>query len=118
MGTFQHHAVIVTGNANDDELRRTREIAEGLGCACTDIVGSPVNGFHSFTVMPDGSKEGWEASDVGDSQRERLLDHLVASAHWWVEVSWGELGAGARSDHSVPQGDEDRGLWPERGTVA
>lgn len=78
MGYFAHHAVLVfdpTGSdllANRVEgLRRALE----LGWSQTIIgpVGTMANGGHTYAMLPDGSKEGWETSDEGDAIRERFI---------------------------------------------
>lgn len=51
-----------------------------------------------YTVtLPDGSKEGWEHSDVGDKARDSYTDWLKAQAYedgssplQWVEVQYGD----------------------------
>ena len=40
----------------------------------SDIVESKINGYVSFFIAPDGSKEGWDASDLGDSRRKEFID--------------------------------------------
>jgi hypothetical protein len=35
----------------------------------TPIMHSPVNGYKTFFIPPDGSKEGWGPSNDGDEER-------------------------------------------------
>lgn len=93
---MRHHAIIVT---SWDEEAITRAWAESRrsGCDVSDIVLGAMNGYRSFLVVPDGSKEGWEHSDIGDANRARLIDWLDAqrevdgsSRFDWVEVQYGD----------------------------
>jgi hypothetical protein len=60
------------------------------------LVPGVVNNAYSFLVAWDGSKEGWEDSDLGDMLRERFigwmreqkLDDGSSPLHW-VEVQYG-----------------------------
>jgi hypothetical protein len=40
------------------------------------LVASPMNGFYSFFIPPDGSKDLWPESDHGDGRREKFLRWL------------------------------------------
>lgn len=65
MGYMRHHAIVVT-TYTDDHARLALGKALELGMSCSDVVASPVNGYLSFFVAPDGSKEGWARSKEGD----------------------------------------------------
>lgn len=62
----------------------------------TNCVDSPVNGYCSFMVAPDGSKEGWDASETGDQRREAFVKFLRdkrTTGHLYVdfvEVLYGD----------------------------
>jgi len=63
----------------------------------SEVVESPTNSRFSFAVFPDGSKEGWEQSNVGDAQRANLIKWLDrqryedgSSPFDWVEVQYGD----------------------------
>jgi hypothetical protein len=56
-----------------------------------------MNGYQSFFIPPDGSKEGWTDSDVGDQRRASFilrLDELRyedgSNVLNWVEVQYGD----------------------------
>jgi hypothetical protein len=56
-----------------------------------------INGYWSFAVFPDGSKEGWEASTEGDTGRAAFIAWLDAQRYSdgsspfnWVEVQYGD----------------------------
>ena len=72
MGYIKHHAIVVT--SFDDALaKEAHKKAEKLGNTTTEVVESPVNGYYSFLIVPDGSKEGWPESDEGDVSRQRFI---------------------------------------------
>jgi len=61
------------------------------------IVMSVSNGYGSFFIAPDGSKEGWSTSDDGDSLRDKAIEILDSynfddgsSPFAWVEVQYGD----------------------------
>lgn len=106
MGTIRHHTIVVTisdwaaarkedgGIAVADELElelykyihaRAMEICPDL---VSNLVASHRNGYYSFFVAPDGSKEGWEASIQGDENRCELIELL---REWKGPVDWVEL---------------------------
>lgn len=93
MGYIRHHAIVVTG---PDEwfdgcptIHEAREAAVDVGCLeVTDVVGPGLNGTSSFLVAPDGSKEGWTASDEGDRARDNFILWLRAVE---TPFSWAEL---------------------------
>lgn len=95
MSHYNHHAIIVIGNhiMNDDGITpvsRAHVAAEVLGLATTNIVLSDLNGFASFMVVPDGSKENRPESDEGDAARDKFIDWVRAtdSVHY-AEVAIG-----------------------------
>ena len=60
------------------------------------IIPSLINRFCSFFIAPDGSKEGYDASDDGDIIRRKTLDFLNSLADMngennirFVEVCYG-----------------------------
>jgi hypothetical protein len=114
MGYISHHAMIVTGfNKNslklahkEAELRFTRE---GGFCFVSPIITSPINGYLSFFIAPDGSKEGWEDSDYYDKARREYgewLLHQVCQGNYyqWVIVQYGDDGG-----HTCIIADNDGG---------
>lgn len=94
MGTIQHHAIIVTG-FNDTNMAKARRKALKIFYPedVSEIVGNGMNGYASFFVGPDGSKEGWDDSNTGDERRQKFI--AAASKLGGlkvVEVSYGECG--------------------------
>ena len=99
MGYMSHNAIIVSSVFDDKIAAAHKKAVEIFGDASrmvSPILGPVINGHRSFFVGPDGSKEGWEASDDGDRKREQfrvwLRDKCVedgASYVDWAEVQYG-----------------------------
>lgn len=81
MGHMRHEAVIVTtrlftetGDYRKGGLPDINAFRESLKPELRPLVvgpiQTPVNGYVSYAFMPDGSKEGWRASDDADEARE------------------------------------------------
>ena len=68
MGYIRHDAIIVT-SFNEEGLTQARGVAIKEGLKVTDITEGNINGYVSFLIVPDGSKEGWEESDRCDDAR-------------------------------------------------
>jgi hypothetical protein len=105
MGYFIHHTISVT-SWNPDKLGEAHAFAVSTGAQVSEIVKSEINGIVSFVVAPDGSKEGWETSDLGDTRRETIKKWLRAAAYEdgstaldWFEVEHPEDGAPRVIDH-------------------
>jgi hypothetical protein len=95
MGYIRHHAVLVTSLS--DETAIARDTAKSLGLLVSDIVDAAANGYASFFVAPDGSKEGWDCSDTHNERRERFVEWLRARAYndgssmySWALVQYGD----------------------------
>lgn len=95
MGHVRHHAIIVT--SNDYEIKKAYSKAlEIFGENLSEITPITVNGYQSFLVPPDGSKEGWPESECGDDRRREFKDWLDSQAYEdhstpfsWIEVYYG-----------------------------
>lgn len=95
MGYVRHHAIVVT-SSNAGIIQRAHVKALELGCQVSPLVSSAINGYHSFLIAPDGSKEGWDLSDDGDKRRKAFKDWTRTVRHEdgthsleWVEVYFG-----------------------------
>lgn len=75
MAYTRHHAIVVT-SWDEKRIKKARKKAKEIGLAVTSIAHSPLNGFRSFLIAPDGSNEGWEDSDVGDQRRSEFWDYV------------------------------------------
>ena len=98
MGYISHHAIVVTDDGYGDFIDKAHAYAvELFGPLVSGIITSKVNGNRSFFVAPDGSKEGWDDSDIGDIDRGRLITYLrtfeyedYSTPLAWVEVQYGD----------------------------
>lgn len=97
MGYFNHHAIIVT-SWDPEDVAKAHELAMSIfpPQIVTPVMGAVANGGASFAVVPDGSKEGWTASDEQDANRARFMDALDTGDQRpyvdAVEVSFDEEG--------------------------
>ena len=95
MGYIAHHAIVVTGfdMAHTDLARQAAQEAFSyvhMEYLVGDLIGPAVNGYCSFVVAPDGSKEGWDESDAGDTARAAFVAWLRTEGMVdWVEVRFG-----------------------------
>jgi hypothetical protein len=77
MGYYNHHAIIVTSWDPEDVAKAHALALETFPPQIvTPIMGAVANGGASFAIVPDGSKEGWAASDVQDAKRAAFMDAL------------------------------------------
>lgn len=98
MGYISHHAFVVTDYSYGDWIERAHAEARRLfGPLVSEIIPSIINGYRSFLVAPDGSKEGWAESDAGDAARAAFREWLRAieyddhsSPLHWVEIQYGD----------------------------
>ena len=95
MGYMAHNAIIVT-SWNHEGIEQAAKKATELGLLVTPVSAEGVNGYKSFMVCPDGSKEGWAPSNEGDIKRSEFRDYLNSvtyedgsSSMEWVEIRYG-----------------------------
>ena len=101
MGAMNHNAVIAT-TALEDAANHLQQWIDEQSEGDRELIlraGSWVNRYHTFIVVPDGSKEDWPESDNGEDFRKRLILRLSEDAYedgsspWdWVEIGFGEYG--------------------------
>ena len=83
MGYIRHHAIVVTGN--EEDIIPAHQLAKVVfGDLVSNIVPSIINGYQSFFIAPDGSKEGWFYSGIGDENRDNFINNVE-------NVSYAEL---------------------------
>ena len=100
MGYMLHHAILIT-SWDDEKLAKAREAVVLLGAQygmeglVSPVCEAHMNRYASFAIFPDGSKEGWEASDEGDSFRGAVVAYLDTERYedgssnlHWVEVAY------------------------------
>ncbi len=95
MGYIAHHAIVVTC-WSEEKIKAAHDKATKLHCLPTPLADEQLNGFRSFLIPPDGSKEGWEESDAGDARRSAFKKWLRAQAYAdgsspfeWFEAKFG-----------------------------
>lgn len=88
MGYIKHHAIIVIG-WDDSKITAAHEAAIVEQMAVSNIVASPVNGYRSFFIAPDGSKEGWTDSDEGNARRDAFIQWLRSAPGLYL--TWAEV---------------------------
>ena len=96
MGYMRHHAIVVT-SYSVDELYVAHKKAADIFPNVSEITGETINGYRSFFIPPDGSKEGWDTSNVGDEKRDKYIEWLNSRAFTdgsnllgWVEVQYSD----------------------------
>ncbi|MBG9567550.1 hypothetical protein [Brevibacillus agri] len=100
MGFIRHNAIVVTGaDYNSGAFEKAHlKAMELFGLLTSPIVHSDWNGYMSFFVAPDGSKEGWADSVEGDKKRKEFADFIDSLAYGdgsnsvkFVDVAYDEL---------------------------
>lgn len=123
MGMFRHHTIIVTSGFKDRTKRARRKARRIFGKRLVSkIVETPLNGFWTFFIAPDGSKEMWDVSDQFDGRRAKYVAWLYKqvkgkgySLFDWVEVVYGdEYGrpSAVISDSTPPMEEMEAGEIP------
>ena len=106
MGYMRHHAIVITSDDEKAIFDLRQFIVEAVTpvvsdfdspVEVTEITGRAVNGYRSFMVAPDGSKEGWAESDIGEKIREDVIKTLNlkryedgSSPFDWAEIQFGD----------------------------
>lgn len=91
MGYIRHDAIVVT-SWKPRLIDAARNKAVELGMTVSEVIESPTNGYSSFLIAPDGSKEGWESSYRGDDSREEWVAWMrLQPDNWvdWVAINYG-----------------------------
>lgn len=76
MGYMCHHAIVVTSwkkEAVEAAHAKAVELFGQFGSIVSNICEATTNGYYSFLIAPDGSKEGWDTSNAGDEAREAMV---------------------------------------------
>jgi len=92
MGYIRHDAIVVTGTLKA-HITKARRRAEELGLQVSKLVLSPLNGYWSFLIAPDGSKEGWSESDDGDRMRREWIGEMTIPSNRHL-VDWAHINFG------------------------
>lgn len=126
MGTIIHDVIVVT-SWDEKALKLAHSFCVGKAATfsafphadnwsqiVSPIIPGLVNGYATFIVAPDGSKEGWDTSDSGDGLRTAIVAELKkfrfddgSSPLDWIHVRFGDdMGSG--DDAVVVQNHEWR----------
>lgn len=77
---MRHHTIVVT-SWNEDLIEKAHNKAEEIFSWVSPLSPRKVNGYISFFIPPDGSKEGWSESVEGDINRKTFLDWCDEQAY-------------------------------------
>ena len=81
MGYIKHHGIAVTSDI-DELIKQAHTQAKSIFKErASEILNSKTNGYKSFFIAPDGSKEGWEESNNEDLQRETFVKWVNQQAY-------------------------------------
>lgn len=81
MSYFKHNAIIVVGHDMIKNFDKSHKKAKKLFRGhVTPIMDSVANGWQSYMVLPDGSKEHWETSNEWDWKRSKFMDWMRKNA--------------------------------------
>jgi hypothetical protein len=107
MGYMKHKTIVVT-HYKRNEIVDVYLMAMKLPLEISHLSDECTNGYISFCVFPDGSKEGWERSDEADGAMDFLVKYIKEKYEFmqWVEVVFGDEHGSPRITRS---NDED--LW-------
>lgn len=85
MGYIRHNAMVVTGDSYPEAIQMFQLVyqkaKELFGDLVSEIIKAKVNGYQSFFIGPDGSKEGWNESNEYDIKRKGLADYIDSLAY-------------------------------------
>lgn len=103
MGYIKHHAIVVTGDVDyinlaheeakkifDNHFSKEKTYESDSSDVVSNVMRGVANDTRSFFIAPDGSKEGWSMSDVGNDAREDFINWLRKYGKCdYVEVMFG-----------------------------
>ena len=93
MGVVKHNAIVVVGFdcIPKHDINAVHSLAINIfGNLVSEIVNGVCNGYKSFFIAPDGSKEGWEDSIIYDEKREEFYRRVDKSYVDIIEVRFGD----------------------------
>lgn len=89
MGNTCHYAIVVTGQPQG--LREAHERAEAIFETTLPLIASPVNGYESFLIPPNGGKTGGAFAEEHRQRRTQLTKFLAQQARCdWAEICYGD----------------------------
>jgi hypothetical protein len=95
---MRHHAIIVTSYCSDCASKAHEKAVEIFSARqVTEILPEAINGYQTFFIGPDGSKEGWADSNKGNDRRDTFIQWLDEQrfsdnsfAYDWAEIQYGD----------------------------
>lgn len=81
MGYMRHHAIVVTSDIEKLIAEAHEKAKEIFGDGASEVIKDNINGYISFFIAPDGSKEGWEPSQEGNQNRKAFVKWINAQAY-------------------------------------
>jgi len=100
MGQMHHHSIVVT-SGDQKLLEKTYKKANKLfGILVTPIMQSVINGYFTYFISPDGSKEYWDSSNAYNDHREEFIDYLKSFKYddGSTSINYCEFCYGGESD--------------------
>ncbi len=95
MGYMKNHSIIVT-SWNHVIVKESHARDSEIFPWVSPVSDESMNGQTPFFIPPDGSKEGWPESDLGDARRKAFLDWCDTRAYEdssnpisYVEIKFG-----------------------------
>jgi hypothetical protein len=113
MGTIWHNAIVITSSETNELAAVWNKAVELFGPLASPVIKSSCNGYFSFFIAPDGSKEGWPESDDMNQRRAALCKFISACTHIkYVDVGFGETFFGnkariERTNMLTPEMDDE-----------
>jgi len=111
MGYISHHSILVTSFCHEAIGKAHNKANKIMPDLVSKIIKSRINEYYSFCIFPDGSKEGWNDSDIGNNQRDIFINWINkqryednSSIYDWIEIEFGgdnEINKILRSKNDV-----------------
>lgn len=100
MGYIRHHAIVIT-TWKEHLIEKARAKAVKLFGKeqVSRVIKSPMNGYKTVFIAPDGSKEGWYESEEGDDNRLKMEQ--------WVKLQKYEDGSSPIDLAHIQYGDDE-----------
>lgn len=85
MGYIRHNAIVVTGGgypeADEKFYKAHKKAKELFDSLVSEVIEGLTNGYKSFFIAPEGSKEGWSLSDIYDLKRHEIASFIDLQAY-------------------------------------
>jgi hypothetical protein len=104
--------MVVSGWSAEHVLRQQQAAVSifnevGMGSLVSGVTQHISNGGGAFFISPDGSKEGWQASDIAAKARDEFIAHLRSQTDHFVEWALILIG-GDDGEYHVLQSPNDQ----------